>query len=274
MQKLLLSISLLFFCFQMIGQNLYDKDHSLLFAKFLYQSREFKLAAVEYERLVFMDSTDLLSQEYLIKSYRKQDNYTKGLKRANQLFPNNAQAPASIAREKALMLLFQREMSGLYELIAESNMIDNDKLLFSIGGNLLSSNYSQASELSRVIDQASGRDLMAIRYLSEEALRLKYKSPVTSTLLSAFVPGLGKAYTGNWKDALFSFLFTSVSAYQAYRGFNQKGISSWYGWGYAALGSGFYLGNLYGSYKAANKYNYRQRHELDHRVENIFYRLD
>ncbi len=274
MQKTISILLSLFFSISLWGQDLYDEAHTRQFANFLYQSREFKLASVEYERLVFFDPTDTLASYYLIKSYRKQGNFRKGLSRANQLFPDNRLAPAHISREKALMLLHQRNYLTLFNYLDNSSLEGDDRMLFAVGGRLLQHDYATARSMAEAISPDSRTDLQTMRYLSEEALRLKYKSPVTSTLLSVLVPGLGKVYTGNWKDGIFSFLFTTVAIYQAYRGFDQRGINSIYGWGYAALGTGFYLGNLYGSYKAANKYNYQQRHALDHRVEAVFDRMD
>jgi hypothetical protein len=73
-------------------------------------------------------------------------------------------------------------------------------------------------------------------------------------------------YSGYWKDGFFSLLFTGMSAWQSYRGFKQKGTSSFYGWFMAGTSFSFYIGNLYGSVKAAN----RRNHEFNHMIYNDF----
>ena len=69
------------------------------------------------------------------------------------------------------------------------------------------------------------------------------------------VPGLGKVYTKNYNDALFSFVVIGTAAYPAYSGFSKKGANSIYGWISASLATSLYFGNVYGAYKAAKTYN-------------------
>jgi hypothetical protein len=46
-----------------------------------------------------------------------------------------------------------------------------------------------------------------------------------------------------------------VNIWQAYRGFSKSGKNSVYGWVFASLATGFYIGNIFGSHKSAKKYN-------------------
>jgi len=107
-----------------------------------------------------------------------------------------------------------------------------------------------------------------------QASRLPLKSPALALGMSVFVPGSGKIYAGQWKDGLFSLLFTGLSAWQAYRGFHKDGVSSFYGWLYSGISLGFYAGNLYGSYKAVSRYNYQLKHEVSHGVQDMLNQLD
>jgi len=83
----------------------------------------------------------------------------------------------------------------------------------------------------------------------------KYKKPLIAASLSALVPGLGKAYCGKTKDAFTTFVTVGLTAFQAWRGFSQRGYGSVYGWGGLCLSSGFYLGGIYGSARTAKKIN-------------------
>ena len=87
--------------------------------------------------------------------------------------------------------------------------------------------------------------------------------------MSMLIPGTGKMYAGYWKDGLVSLLMTSMMAWQAYRGFDQRGIKSGYGWVYTGLATGFYIGNLYGTVKAVRKFNTHFKHQTIHKIEKI-----
>ena len=63
------------------SQNLYDLDHSAKYASFLYSTNQFKLAAVEYERLVFLDTANTEFKIKLISTYRKSNNLKRGIER-------------------------------------------------------------------------------------------------------------------------------------------------------------------------------------------------
>jgi len=81
------------------------------------------------------------------------------------------------------------------------------------------------------------------------------KSPIIAGMMSAVIPTLGRHYARDHKDAVFSFIFMASTGFQAYRRFKSNGIGSPSGWAYAAVFGGFYTGNIYGSVKAAQRYN-------------------
>ena len=84
---------------------------------------------------------------------------------------------------------------------------------------------------------------------------LKKKRSLNAVALSFLIPGLGKVYANQPKNGLLTLFTNGLFGYQAYRGFNQKGISSIYGWAFLSASTIFYFGNLYGSYAAVNRYN-------------------
>jgi hypothetical protein len=89
--------------------------------------------------------------------------------------------------------------------------------------------------------------------------------------MSTIVPGTGRFYTGDWKDAIISMITIGVTGYQAYRGFTIKGTKSAYGWVYGTIATGFYLGNIYGSFSSAKRYNKRKSEKLDQKIDGAFY---
>ena len=91
---------------------------------------------------------------------------------------------------------------------------------------------------------------------------LDAKSPALAGLLSAVLPGAGKAYVGRWGDAVFSLLLVaSPGAISAYRFYSTgpSSASAWVTGGFAAV---FYFANVYGSFTAARIYNEQRAEEL------------
>ena len=79
-------------------------------------------------------------------------------------------------------------------------------------------------------------------------------------MLSAILPGSGKAYAGRWKDGVIAFIMTSSTAFISARGFN-KNPSSIYPWIMGSFAVAYYSGNIYGSAQAALKYNKKREDE-------------
>lgn len=92
----------------------------------------------------------------------------------------------------------------------------------------------------------------------EKKRNIQFKSPAKAAILSVLVPGAGKAYCGLKQDAIYSFISVALSSFQAYRGFNERGTKSIYGWFSAAFAISFYSGSVYGSAKSAKKYNQKK----------------
>ena len=82
-----LSILIFSFAVNAFGQNLYDLDHTKKYADFLFQSRQYKLAAMEFERLLFMEPENAGVKNQLVKSYRLSDQYAMGITRLKKWYP-------------------------------------------------------------------------------------------------------------------------------------------------------------------------------------------
>jgi TM2 domain-containing membrane protein YozV len=70
---------------------------------------------------------------------------------------------------------------------------------------------------------------------------------VNAALLSAILPGAGKAYCGRGADGLQSLLIVGTAALLAARGFERNGRRSLEGWGAAGVGAVFYAGGIVGA---------------------------
>jgi hypothetical protein len=141
-----------------------------------------------------------------------------------------------------------------------------NKAIFQSCNLLLSGKYSEAS---LYVKGAAGNNVTlpsGIIILTEKAAKIKFKSPFIAAGFSAIIPGTGKFYTKNWSDGIFSMLFVAGNAWQAYRGFNEHGVRSAYGWAFAGLSASFYIGNIFGSAKAAKRYNKNKKNEIGSQV--------
>jgi hypothetical protein len=77
--------------------------------------------------------------------------------------------------------------------------------------------------------------------------RPERRQRVTAALLSAILPGAGKAYCGRGADGLQSLLIVGTAALLADRGFERDGRRSFEGWGAAGVGAVFYAGGIVGA---------------------------
>ncbi|MBN2212991.1 MAG: hypothetical protein JW723_02000 [Bacteroidales bacterium] len=256
---------------QLKSQDLFDVSNSLSYADYLFTAGEYRLAAMEYERMVFMDSTNIKARMMLIRSYRLQGEYQRGLERINSFYRNYSVIPKGIATETGRLLLHERQFEEAGRLLGlNTGFSETDRLFLLTSGEMLKEDYDAANLLlgqNRSVQAEFITDYGNILNLERE---FKYKSAGLSVMMSAIIPGTGKIYTGFWKDGIFSFILVAASAYQSYRGFEKNGISSVYGWVFGSFAAGFYIGNLYGSGKSANQYNSEFRHKIQHQVEETF----
>ena len=252
------------------GQDLYDRNHTESFAKFLFQSKQYDLAAREYERLLILNPTNEVPKE-LFQSYRFAGQHQFGISRYHSVYSN----PESYNRV---------------------NFIELTKLQLS-GGYF--NDYSTSLSVQKVLQPEETKVLVGIRKVYDPTFRDKYtevslentanptferiqdilvdfegvrmKSPTVAALMSSVIPGSGRLYTGDWQNAIISFLFVGINGWQSYRSFNRSGIQSAGGWIFGAIGLGFYTGNIYGSALSAKRKNKQKRDEFKHKVEYYYF---
>ncbi len=251
------------------GQDYYDAAHSRKFAEYLFKTGQYNLAAQEYERAVFLNPPDTVARLHLVRSYRLDGQYARSIELTERFFFDSLSSmPVSHAREYIRSLILQKEYEKACVFTGASTMLaDREKDENMVSIMLLKKEWSAAQEYSK--QHPAVRPALAS--LAGEASSLRYKKPGLALLFSTILPGSGKVYSGRWKDGLISFLFISTNIFQAYRGFSKKGTESAYGWIFTGLATGFYGGNLYGSYKAAEVYNNRLDEEFYTKAEHIIY---
>ncbi len=272
MKKVLLLLLWPAFAGSLGAQNLYDREHTEKFAGHLLATRQYAFALEEYERILYFDPSDHSIRMKIIQICRQGGLWQQGIERVNRFYPAKAQMPADMAAEYLEILLYMgASQSALGFLGSYTALKPKQHLQFTLDAYLLQKDWSGAGQKLALSDSALWPVNPAYLQLIDRGVNLRSKKAGIALLMSTLVPGTGKVYAGQWKDGLISFLFTAVSGWQAYRGFDQKGTQSVYGWISGGLAAGFYLGNLYGSVKAVRKFNKRQHNDLLREAQQIIY---
>jgi hypothetical protein len=269
--RLILVINLIFLgtlTFISYSQDLYDFEHSRKYAEYLSSSHQYTLAAEEYERMVFFDKSNLSFKYNLIKNYRLSGDLNSGIKRIYSLYGNLPDTlPSILAKEFMKLQLLSDSLSVVENFITRGNKLsEENKTIINCCNLLLKGNYKQAGVLAKDASAVYSTFPPNIYKLTQQAGNIKFKSRYIAGSFSAVIPGTGKFYTKNWADGVVSILFVAGSAWQAYRGFNEHGSKSVYGWTFATISASFYIGNIFGSVKAASRYNDNKKYEIDNQI--------
>lgn len=225
------------------------------FANFLYSSELYDFASEEYERLFFTYPDSLHYFRRLLSSYKFAKN--KDVLN-NRLEYNSIQNPELL--------------KDYYDILITTNNTDKVKLWYQKNKNYFTVLDRDEIEFKIAIGEYDWRratNLHARNTLNEKYDPIvnkiksnKFKSPGLASIMSALIPGAGRFYAKDPKDAIISILFIATTGYQAYRRFNQKGSSSVGGWIFAGISFGFYVGNIYGSNKSARYYNQKLNDQI------------
>lgn len=246
--------------------NLYDRAHTLQYGEHLLKAGEFELAAQEYERLVFSDSTDEAARLCLLRSYRLAGKFQQAETRFHALYSNELAVSAPVASEYAKLLLQGENVLRARNFIAKATLPDSLRPLLGASLALMTADWQAArSALAAAPDTALAWH-RTFRAITAEGEAIRYKKPLLAATFSAIVPGSGKIYAGAWKDGLFSMVLIGLTSWQSYRAFHKSGTGSVYGWTYAGLATGLYIGNVWGAAKAAHTHNNRLKQTILQRV--------
>ena len=272
-KRIILVIALFTVFYEMKSQkgDLFSLENSKKYANHLFLRGEYQLSFNEYKRLCFLDSTNTFFQTRLLQSSYRGKMYKKGIEQARFLYPSDSLFPKTVAREYTYLLLNTEYTWRTQSFINSTKTFSQENKLFYSLSNLML-DFQMDSARSMHVNNYRNMNSLKIDNLNTiliQAETFKPKSKLLAGTLSAIVPGSGKVYSGNVRDGIFSFLYTSLSGYQAYRGFKDKGINSIYGWVFGSISTGFYLGNVYGSVKAITTRINRHREDLIQQTRNV-----
>ena len=252
-------------------EDLFNFDNSLKYASHLYNIQRYEAAAREYERVLYFAPSDIVIQERLLNTYFRAREFNYGIQRALLMYVRTDSMPAKVAYAYGKLLLMGNSFGPLEGLLQTNHYLkDEQKHVMQVGHALLTRDWESAQS---IYHNFAGQEnqLKLYQPIISKTIQLKTKKPGIALALSTVLPGLGRFYTKQWKDGLISFGIVSSLGYASYRNFARNGKGSVLGWVYGGLATGFYLGNLYGSWQSAHRYNDHQSEEIIHETTRLFY---
>lgn len=250
------------------GQNLFDEEHSRQFASFLFNTRQFNQAAIEYERILLYTQDDSVKFE-LLRSYRLSGQKAFALKRLNTLYPASSpmNLPIQIEAQKILSENNQKILSGEYAFS------ETEFLGMSLAFEAFHQQKWKGKSPAFFTQPENTQNAATLAFYQQlnQFNRERWKNPWIAGGLSAIVPGAGRVYAGDWKNALVSVMFVGINSYQSIRGFRKNGIQSSSGWIFGTIAAGFYIGNIYGSAWTAKRKNQQKYDRYKKTIGDIYY---
>lgn len=251
------------------AQDIYTPSKSKEFASYLFKSGQFELAAVEYERLLFMEKSNDSLKVALVDSYFQNGELDKAVRRTEALNPNFNDFSNPMAELYLQMLVLGKKFDRFDANIGKLPIDTDKKNIYDLHRQVMAGNWDEVEVKIPQLATVDHPSISGLSQLYTQTKSFKPKKPWLAVLMSAVLPGSGKFYTGDYKDGIFSLLVVGGTAFQSYRGFRKDGTSSTVGWVFAGLSTGFYAGNLYGSGKAAQVYNQNYWLEIEDDAEAI-----
>ncbi len=254
------------------AQDLYDYQHSLEFANYLFTSKQYQLASQEYERVLFLGKQPDSIKLQIVRSLSLDNQKIQAIQRARSLYDYDfTQFPKNFSKHYTKDLFEIQDFIQLNYFLQQPNTLARREQVFCSTSMFLHNlNWKGASLSTELARKENMKETDFFEKMTLEGQRLEYKSPLLATTLSIIVPGTGKFYTGDWQDGIFSLILVGTTAFQAYRGFKQKGVESIRGWVFGAISLGFYTGNIWGSFRSAKKYNKRKNDAFRAKIQNHF----
>lgn len=252
--------------FHASAQNIYDAEHSLKYGRYLESDRKYQQAIQEYERaLKYLTTNDNLKLKVInlgVKVLGKEYAISK----LESFYPAKELMPLLYAKKYCTLLLIAGQSQKLDTLLITNKFLnDSIKYFYHFNEILINHKWDELKQntIPYIDIQKNYKDILI------EVKHRKYKSPFVAATLSAIIPGMGKLYTGNSRDGLITMVIIALNTFEAYRGFNKYGTSSVLGWISGGMALGYYGGGIYGSWKAASKYNNDFNNKIKNETEEL-----
>lgn len=235
----------------------------LSYADDLFRRGEYYRAISEYDRYLFFQGKTKEDSNYcsiqILKCYYYGQEYKDAItfgesywnlhigqdQRQGDLFRYIGLSYLKMGYPKSAMIYFDKNTddikSSFLRGMCNLYLLNWDKAIdqFTFWGSSSDSTMSLA-----------GKDLARI---ASEGKLLPRKSPFLAGVLSTVVPGAGYIYTGSYQTGILSLALNVLLLGTAYE--LHRNDFKWSGGFFFLIGFGWYIGNIYGSYTSAVKFN-------------------
>jgi hypothetical protein len=257
-----------------VNNSIFSIQNSFLYANYLVKTQDYALAAQTLKTLLTNDTLknnaaqkDSISLQIAI-NHRKAAQFDSALAYLNPNYTKNTE----FYKEYIHVLLLQRKFDFIFNLILKDTILTSEsKELIKLDVYLLQGNWKKAEVQLENVKLNSMQKIYAYNKIVDKGLETRKKKIWIGVLMSAFVPGLGKAYAQQYWEGIFSFSETVLLGFGAFHVFQQKGSSNVFGWTFAGLATGFYAGNIYGTVKSIKKYNQKIENQFRKDAEELVF---
>ena len=248
------------------AKNLRDKD--LQFVKKLINEEYYTEALLEINRLLFFDKRNdnelLLNKIICLRVLNREE---QAIFEYETKFTDDTKKNPSLALQASLAYYDLNNYKQSFETLnrIDSLSATSDALSKKYRLQALSSanqgEWKQAQTLFIKANEQIPNQMLLEKNLKllESATNFKPKSSSKASFLS-IIPGLGYVYTGQKQTALTAFIINGLLGYATYTSIKKEN------YGVAALtgvfGASFYIGNILGAGKSAQRYNDRKTKQV------------
>ena len=247
------------------SQDLFNYENSRSFADYLFKTKRFEFAISEYNRVVFLVPSDTGSWVNLVKSYQQIGDHPNALKYLTASEKVLGDELPQLGLLRSYTYLKTEKFFYMSRLLNQYSLKNEDRNFILSSTQALSGNWDYFIENPDPGNYWNG----SYSEMAQAVTNHKRKSPFVAGTLSALVPGTGKMYAKRWKDGLFSLLLVGATSWQATRLISKNGIDNFGSIFFSGFAAGLYVGNIYGSTKAARDYNVRLRNEYHQKAHQL-----
>jgi outer membrane protein assembly factor BamD (BamD/ComL family) len=261
-----------------------EEENSLLgFAHHLFDRGHYYQAVTEYERFIYYNPDHPSVSEARLKiafCYKLGEQYSKSIKLFSTLINEYPGQEYSVVAAYNIGDCYR--LDGDYEeaLIQFKAFVEDypdhplaDKAQWNSAWIYIDmEDYPSAQDHLFLVRESSTYQSPAQELASalDELPHLPRKSPRLAGFLAAVIPGSGHLYTGEKKQALFTFFTNALLIFGSYEAFNRDLYVA--GGFISIFALNYYSGNIFGALNSAHKYNrrvkeaylegYKRRYEL------------
>lgn len=265
--KLILSL-LLLNAFKLIGQDIFSEANTYKYAKNLLCNGYYEQAILALEPFAKKENPDTVSALYLHSLYQ-QGHKEKLFNKVTEILQKR-KLDTAILNQIASICLSE---DSAHLLRNHWQQLPDDlpiRYLILLGNTDSLSTYLGSNKPH--IDSVYYQEILQKLVRTQAPFQKKY------LLAAILLPGSGKMLLGNTFEGLLNLFVISSHAYLSVYGFQKYGTSSLFGYTNLLMGMSFYGGNIWGTYKTAQrKKNFELqsiKNEIKKNLYTSYYRFD